>query len=52
MRFYEKFLLSLDATGNFKEVLSNASLTALAMLLAGFQTESGRPVELLSPGTL
>ncbi|NXI63545.1 CCD81 protein, partial [Anseranas semipalmata] len=26
MRFYEKFLLSLDATGNFKEVLVNVSL--------------------------
>ncbi|NXK44635.1 CCD81 protein, partial [Chauna torquata] len=30
MRFYEKFLLSLDAKGNFKEVLINVSLTVLA----------------------
>ncbi|NXC48692.1 CCD81 protein, partial [Penelope pileata] len=27
MRFYEKFLLSLDVMGNFKEVLVNVSLT-------------------------
>ncbi|NWZ27148.1 CCD81 protein, partial [Asarcornis scutulata] len=30
MRFYEKFLLSLDTTGNIKEVLGNVSLTVLA----------------------
>lgn len=50
MRFYEKFLLSLDAMGNFIEVLSNVSLAGLAMLLTGFQTESQRPAELVSPG--
>lgn len=51
MRFYEKFL-SLDAMGNFKEVLSNVSLAGLAMLLTGFQTESQGPVELVAAGML
>lgn len=50
MRFYEKFLLSLNTTGNIKEVLGNVSLTVLAALHVGFQAEIQGPVELMSPG--
>ncbi|XP_040400364.1 coiled-coil domain-containing protein 81-like [Cygnus olor] len=50
MRFYERFLLSLDATGNIKEVLGNISLTVLAVLRVGFQAESQASVRLMSPG--